>query len=208
MFVDINNTDKKYNIIYMDPPWRFSQGINPRKTFNEKGKKEELNLHYDTMSDDEIRNFKFSQIADDECVVLCWTTDAHLPIALDMLKNNGFTYKTIGFVWDKQKAYMGKWNVKQCEICLLATKGTAHKLLKSFKARQLISEPKTVHSAKPKQMYDRINEMFGNELPRIELFARIGMSGWDWWGNQSPTEETTEINISNNNKDKITKSLW
>lgn len=39
MFVDIFNTYRKYNVVYLDPPYRFSQGINPRKTFNEKGKK-------------------------------------------------------------------------------------------------------------------------------------------------------------------------
>lgn len=32
MKIDIFNTNKKYNIIYVDPPYRFSQGINPRKT--------------------------------------------------------------------------------------------------------------------------------------------------------------------------------
>lgn len=183
MFVNIFNTDKKYNVIYADPPYRFSQGINPRKTFKDKAK-EELNLHYPTMSDKEIREFKFSQITDKDCVLLCWTTDAHLPIALDMIKNNGFTYKTIAFVWDKQKAYMGKWNVKQCEMCLLATKGTAHKLLKSFKERQFIQEPKTEHSAKPLQAYDRIIGMFGNDIPKIELFARNEHNGFDCWGNE------------------------
>lgn len=183
MKVDIFNTDKKYNIIYADPPFRFSQGINPRKTFKDKAK-EELNLHYPTMSDKEIKEFTFSQIAADNCVLFCWTTDAHLEIALEMIKNNGFTYKTIAFVWDKEKAYMGKWNVKQCEICLLATKGTAHKLLKSFKARQLIREPKTKHSKKPNIVYDRLNEMFGEDIPRIELFARQHADGWDCWGNE------------------------
>ena len=45
----------------------------------------------------------------------------------------GFKYKTVAFTWNKKRGFMGKWTVKQCEICLLATKGTAHKLLKSFK---------------------------------------------------------------------------
>ena len=187
MFVDIFKTDKKYNIIYADPPYRFSQGINPRNTYKDKAK-EELNLHYPTMSDKEIMAFKFSQIADDDCVLLCWTTDAHLPICLEMIKNNGFTYKTIGFVWDKQKSIMGKWNVKNCEICLLATKGKAHHLLKSFKAKQLIQEKKYKHSQKPLQAYERINEMFG-DLPKIELFARQHAEGWDCWGNEVESNE-------------------
>lgn len=208
MYVDINNTDKKYNVIYMDPPWRFSQGICPRKTFTAKGFKEELNIHYPTMSDDEIRNFKFSQIACDNCVVLCWTTDAHLQIALDMLKNNGFTYKTIGFIWDKIKPTIGKWTVKNCEICLLATKGTAHSLLKSFKVRQLIQVEKTVHSAKPIEMYDRIEEMFG-DVPKIELFARQSHIGWDCWGNQAPDDTCPQdTNIKHEQGNPSTVALW
>ena len=190
MKVDIFNTDKKYNVIYMDPPWRFSQGIGPRKKFNEKGLKEELNVHYETMSDDEIRHFSFSQIADEQCVCVCWTTDAHLEVALDMLRNNGFTYKTVCFVWDKVKPTVGKWNVKRCEIALLATKGTAHGLLRSFKTQQLIVSPKTEHSAKPPEAYERLNEMFG-DVPKIELFARRTCEGWDCWGNQAPGEDDT-----------------
>lgn len=38
MKVDIHNTDKKYNIIYADPPWTF-------KTYSDKGKqKNRLNV--------------------------------------------------------------------------------------------------------------------------------------------------------------------
>ena len=182
MIVDIYNTGRRYNIIYADPPYRFSQGINPRATFKEKAK-EELTLHYQTMSDREIMNFKFEQIAADDCVLFLWTTDAHLPVALKMIENNGFTYKTIAFVWDKQKSYMGKWTVKCCEICLLATRGQAHKLVKNFKVRQLISERKTEHSAKPQKAYENIVSMFG-DIPKIELFARKQVDGWDSWGNE------------------------
>lgn len=46
--------DRSIDLIVTDPPYRFSQGINPRKTFTSKGKQEELNLHYETMSDKEI----------------------------------------------------------------------------------------------------------------------------------------------------------
>ena len=184
MKIDIFSTDKKYDIIYADPPYRFSQGISARKTFLQKGFKEELNIHYKTMSDKEIIAFKFSQIAAENSVLLCWTTDAHLPVCLEMIKQNGFIYKTVAFVWDKMKAYAGKWNVKQCELCLLATKGTAHKLIKSFKVRQLIREAKTKHSVKPVAAYNRVEEMFGEDTNKIELFARSERNGWDCWGDE------------------------
>lgn len=153
-----------------------------------KEKKEELALHYPTMSDKEIKSFDFTGIMADECAVFCWTTDAHLPIALEMLKNNGLTYKTIAFVWNKCRGFMGKWNVKQCEICLLATKGTIHKALKTFKEKSYLEEPKTEHSCKPYEIRKRISRMFG-DLPRIELFARQQADGWDCWGNEVGNKE-------------------
>lgn len=173
---------KKYKIIYADPPYRFSQGINPRKTFN-KLATEELHLHYQTLSDQQIINLDIGQIADDQCVLFLWTTDAHLEVAIKAINNWGFKYKTVAFVWNKKRGFMGKWTVKQCEICLLATKGTAHKLLKSFKEKSYLEELKTVHSKKPVEVIKRIERMFG-DLPRIELFAREKTPGWDVWGNE------------------------
>ena len=69
---------------------------------------------------------------------------------------------------------MGKWTVKQCEICLLATKGTAHKLLKSFKEKSYLEENKTKHSKKPDEFRKGIERMFG-DVPKIELFGRQKM---------------------------------
>ena len=79
---------------------------------------------------------------------------------------------------------MGKWTVKQCEICLLATKGKAHQLLKSFKEKSYLEEEKTLHSKKPNEFRKRIERMFGRHVAKIELFARQKHSGWDIWGNE------------------------
>ena len=42
MKVDIFNTDKKYSIIYADPPWTF-------KTYSQKGKDKSAEQHYPCM---------------------------------------------------------------------------------------------------------------------------------------------------------------
>lgn len=175
---------KKYKIIYADPPYRFSQGINRRKNIRDKfGTNEELSLQYPTMSDKEIIDLRVGELADEQCVLFLWTTDAHLEIAIKALNNWGFKYKTIAFCWNKKRGFMGKWTVKQCEICLLATKGTSHKLLKSFKEKSYLEENKTAHSSKPSEIRNRIERMFG-DVPRIELFAREKPNGWDIWGNE------------------------
>jgi N6-adenosine-specific RNA methylase IME4 len=38
------------------------------------------------------------------------------------------------------------------------------------------------HSAKPPEVRDRIVHLMG-DLPRIELFGRERVTGWDVWGN-------------------------
>jgi len=95
---------KKYNVIYADPAWRFSQGINRRKDIREKfGTNEELSIQYSTMSDKEIIELNVADYADDNCVLFVWTTDAHLEVAIKAINNWGFKYKTVAFTWNKTK---------------------------------------------------------------------------------------------------------
>lgn len=59
MKVDIYNTDKKYNIIYADPPWEYKQKQINFQHYN-KGKKyiNCVNEHYNTMSKKELQDMK------------------------------------------------------------------------------------------------------------------------------------------------------
>lgn len=190
---------KKYNVIYADPAWRFSQGINRRKDIRDKfGTNEELSIQYPTMSDKEIIELNVADYADDNCVLFLWTTDAHLEVAIKAINNWGFKYKTVAFTWNKKRGFMGKWTVKQCEICLLATRGTAHKLLKSFKEKSYLEENKTEHSKKPNEFRKRIERMFG-DIPKLEMFARTRAEGWDVCGNETDKfEEEKGGKIINN----------
>ena len=119
-------------------------------------------------------------------------------VAIKAINNWGFKYKTVAFTWNKKRGFMGKWTVKQCEICLLATKGTAHKLLKSFKEKSYLEENKTEHSKKPNEFRKRIERMFG-DVPKLEMFARTRVEGWDAWGNETDKfEEKKGGEIFNN----------
>lgn len=48
MVVDIYNTDKKYNIIYADPPWRYTGWINGDRSAERRrnNKYERYNKNY------------------------------------------------------------------------------------------------------------------------------------------------------------------
>ena len=76
---------------------------------------------------------------------------------------------------------LGYWTRANNEICLLATKGKPKRVSKSV--HQVIYEPLREHSRKPDTARSRIVELCG-DLPRIELFARQKVEGWDCWGDQ------------------------
>lgn len=53
----------------------------------------------------------------------------------------------------------------------------------SHKVSQVVLSMIRRHSQKPDEVRDRIIELCG-DVPRIELFARQSVDGWDCWGNE------------------------
>ncbi|MFC1015238.1 MT-A70 family methyltransferase [Pasteurella multocida] len=173
------NTDKKYQIIYADPPWNYSNKASNGAVTN----------HYRTMTFKEIESMPVNQLADDDCVLFMWVTFPILDKALEVIKAWGFKYKTIGFNWvktnkkqtDKYFFGCGNWTRANSEICLIATRGKPKRANASVS--QIIIEPVQHHSKKPDIVREKIVELMG-DLPRIELFARNKTDGWDVWGNE------------------------
>ena len=180
--IDIFNTDKKYNIIYADPPWQY-------KTWSGKGKeKKSAENHYKCMSKQDIQNIPVADIAADDCVLFLWVTFPCLEESLELIKAWGFTYKTCGFTWVKRNKKsdtwfwgLGYWTRANAEVCLLATKGNPKRVSKSV--HQVCDARIREHSRKPDEIRDRIVQLCG-DLPRIELFSRQISDGWDCWGSE------------------------
>jgi len=165
---------KKYQIIYADPPWEW-------KTYSKKGRKKTSDRHYPLMTIEQLLQLPIKNITDNNCILFMWCQDGHLENALKIGKSWGFIYKTIGFIWDKQSFGMGYWTRKGAEVCLLFTKGHPKRI--NAGVRQFISSKVREHSKKPDEIRDRIVQLVG-DLPRIELFARQKIEGWDVWGNE------------------------
>ena len=47
----------------------------------------------------------------------------------------------------------------------------------------VVVSPRGRHSQKPEEVRLRILELMGN-VPRLEMFARVRVPGWDAWGNE------------------------
>ena len=84
--------NKKYNIIYADPPWKYKD-----KTCDGCAE-----AHYKTMSIQDICHLRVQDICEKDCILFLWATYPMLSEALKTIEAWGFTYKTIGFQWIKQ----------------------------------------------------------------------------------------------------------
>jgi N6-adenosine-specific RNA methylase IME4 len=176
--------DKKYKIIYADPPWTFN-------TFSEKGKGRSPEKHYDCMTLKDIENLPIGDLADTDCALFMWCTDPLLHKQLPLVEKWGFKYKTVGFHWVKTNKNRinnyffkgaGYWTRANPEICILATKGSPKRINKNI--NRLVVDERREHSRKPDRIRNDIVELCG-DLPRIELFSRSSAKGWDSWGNQT-----------------------
>ena len=168
----------KYKIIYADPPWNYA----------DQGCQGTMANHYQGMKIEDICSLKVSEIADENSILFLWTTYPFLKEAQQVIQSWGFNYKTIAFQWLKLNPKsltpfygLGRWTRGNTEPCLLATRGKIKRVSNSV--FQLIQEPRSRHSAKPKIVRDKIVELMG-DLPRIELFARDVGGGGHAWGNE------------------------
>ena len=173
----------KYQIIYADPPWAYRQKQINFQSYD-KGKKyfNDVSEHYQTMTNEDIKNLNIAKISDKDCLLFLWATSPNLDIAIETGKSWGFEYKTVAFVWDKQRTNYGFYTLSQCELCLVFKKGRIPKK-SANNIKQFLSEKLGEHSKKPQEIRKRIEQIFLFQN-KIELFAREKIEGWDVWGNE------------------------
>ena len=171
----------KYEILYADPPWNYKG----QKQHNGKGKKDTGGAveHYPTMTLKELKKLDIPSICAESSLLFMWSSSPHLDQAIDLMKTWGFSWATIGFVWDKQRVNPGFYTMSQCELCLIGKRGKIPKPRGARNIRQLVSELRGTHSTKPVEVRKRIELMFPLQN-KIELFSRHVTPGWDAWGNE------------------------
>lgn len=177
MKVDIFNTDKKYNIIYADPPW-YEQGGGKIKRGADR--------HYPLMKTSEIATLPVKNLISDRGAHLyLWVTNNHLQDGLQVMEAWGFEYITI-ITWLKNKQGLGQYFRGKTEHCLFGVtkKRLPYNIINGKRAQGVTGfyAERGIHSAKPDQMRKMIETVsVGN---KIELFARQHADGWDCWGNE------------------------
>lgn len=169
----------KYSIIYADPAWIYKD-----KSKSHGGGAES---HYKCSTIEEMS--KIDLKAEINSVLFMWVTYPQLEEGIKLLKLWGFKYKTVAFTWVKTNKKsngfffgMGRYTRANPEICLLGTKGKGLKRINAnIKNLQIHKLGK--HSEKPDEIRKEIVRLFG-DLPRIEVFARRKVDGWDCIGDE------------------------
>lgn len=172
-----------YKVIYADPGWSYDQKVRTK-------------LDYTTNSPAGLAGLPVGQLASPTgCALFCWGTWPQLPVVLATIEAWGFEYKTLAFVWVKRNAKAGSlfwgagsWTRANTEPCFLAVKGKpkrvdvgVHQLIEDLVPEEVLDSAVGAHSAKPAAARERVVRLLG-DVPRIELFARERVRGWDAWG--------------------------
>ena len=168
--------DKKYQIIYADPPWNVKRG----PLWNSNGPTRDL--PYKTMSINEIKQMDIKSLCEKNAHLYLWTINKYIQESYEISRCWGFNVSCM-LTWEKPPHGIGIGGtyIQTTEHLLFCRKGT----LKTKKRidRTCFQHKRLKHSEKPAMFRDMIVEVSG-DLPRIELFARQKTEGWDVWGNE------------------------
>jgi N6-adenosine-specific RNA methylase IME4 len=186
-----------YGAILADPPWRFDvwSGETAVQKRGSKTTYKAAQVHYNTMTMDEIAELPVADLCGKDCALFIWVTWPTLLDGLRIMDAWGFPYKTCAFNWMKGHAgqielfqeeivplmKMGYWTRASSEVCLLGTRGKPKRI--NADVRQGIIAPVRQHSRKPDGIHERIERLVAG--PYVELFARQQRPNWDCWGNQT-----------------------
>jgi N6-adenosine-specific RNA methylase IME4 len=158
-----------YEVLYIDPPWNY---LSEDKT------------GYPTMKREQLLELDVASKVADNAVCFMWVPCSQLPLALELMKEWGFEYKTHA-VWDKVAPGTGTYFQGRHEILLLGTRGIVPATPPKSRSQSIFAEKRREHSRKPEAAYVLIESMYPR-LSKLEMFARgKARPGWTVWGNEA-----------------------
>jgi len=167
----------KYNVILVDPPWKYSDTCEDG-AIQSKG----ADKHYPTMTIQQLSTMDVPYISAKDSILFLWTTSPMLEDSFKIINAWDFKYKA-SFIWDKIKHNMGHYNSVRHELLLLCVKGSFQpEEMKLYDSVVSVEKTKK-HSEKPEIFYEMIETLYPTSK-KIELFARNKRPGWDSWGNK------------------------
>lgn len=183
--------NKKYSLIYADPPWKYSNNLGNQAAWGA------ATSAYSTMALEEICALPVRDLTLADCSLVMWSTGPKQTEAHAVLQAWGFKYITFFYVWIKVNPRAespfyrndfwkgrGQYTKPNAEFAMLARKGSMLPVYEVTVPQVIITPQPMKHSAKPVEARRGLEQLFG-DIPRIELFAREQVPGWDVWGNEA-----------------------
>ena len=183
MIVDIFNTDKKYDLIVADPPWKQRKGEGKKTKVKSAGKP----LDYPTMELGDIKeHLKIAtELTNDNSILFLWTIDKYLIEAQRIAEELGYKLHA-RMIWNKLNGIPAAFTIRfGHEYMLYMYKGKMIPVAREERGKILdvFEEKVQRHSQKPEISFEIINRLYPN-LKKLEMYARSEREGYDCWGNE------------------------
>jgi N6-adenosine-specific RNA methylase IME4 len=160
-----------FDLILADPPWQMGAPQTASCPEN----------HYPTMTLSDIQALEIP--AAEDAILYLWVVSSLLREGLAVMASWGFEYET-QMSWIKSSIGPGKWVRNRHETVLIGTRGDVSPPDPKSCPDSVIEAPRGRHSAKPDELYERI-ERAHPCATKCELFARgVPRPGWTAWGNE------------------------
>lgn len=183
MKIDIYNNNKKYDLIYADPPWKQSKGGKKNVRKNSSGKP----LDYQTISLEEIEEHlrQATSLASENSIMFLWTIDKYLFEAQQIAEKLGYKLHA-RMIWNKVNGIPAAFTIRYGhEYLLYMYKGKLLPIKKEERGKihSVFTEKVKRHSQKPEIAYEIIERLYPN-TSKLEMYARNMRENWDCWGNE------------------------
>ena len=170
--------DTKYKTIVIDPPWPMTK-IKRHLRPNQHG------FDYPTMDVSAISAMNIP--LDTDGFVFVWTTQKYLPVTFSIIEAWHLKYR-FTMTWHKPGGIQ-VFNYPQfnSEFVVCATAGNP-KFVSTKAFNTAFHAKRRGHSVKPEEFYEVLRNT--TPAPRLDMFNRRIISGFDAWGDQAPESIT------------------
>ena len=169
----------QYATIVIDPPWPIDFTRFDRARRRIDGTLAELG--YPTMSIAEIAALPLPELYGDDTLIYLWTIQKYLPTAMEIIRGwqAGYRYT---MVWVKDGGYQVMGQPQgNCEFVVVAAHGKP-KPMDTKALNMAFYAPRAGHSVKPEEFYVMLWRVAPG--PRLDMFSRREIEGFDGWGNE------------------------
>lgn len=184
LFQDSHPTQKAYDMIVVDPPWKRRDG-NVKKVRRYDGKV----VTYPCLTEEEITSLPMSRVACDNAFIWLWVptgkdTQSRRPFlesGFSVLRSWGFEFCNL-ITWEtgKRQGSYGPYSVTTESVMFGKRGQVIYPKSDCYPLKSFFQAPSGVWSEKPRFFYDSIRQCFPGK--RLDIFGAGSQAGFDEWG--------------------------